>query len=292
MKCDTKRVDHGPSPSIEVLSAQLQSLMAAYSKLMNRDVDLSDHTQLGARRFAAQTGRRRVPDARTEPRKQKIAATSSRLLATTASRAAAIRQRSKRLATPRMAPEQSRMALKKNGQTFGGHTHDMRQPTHISCDQPQTAHQSDHALPSPESHHPQADDINIARPSRRALNPFPQLSPFLPQHRPLAKTPFPQPSSGRGPTPIDCHSRTLKKVERPLHNATIPGALKSACRIQIPSSKKTPPQTAPLRPPTPPTKATFSASQPGNPFKDILAKGISPTLDVSPLPVPRRRAAA
>lgn len=291
-KGDTKQVDQGPSPSVEVLSAQLQSLMAAYSKLVNRDVDLSDHTQPGAPRFAAQTGRRRVQDARTEPRRQKVTATSSRLLATTASRAAAISQRSKRLATTRTAPEHPRTAHKiKFGHTNTAQKLNQKQATHSSCDPPQASRKAEHALPSPESDHPQADDLNIARPPRRALNPFPQLSPFLPQNRPLTKTPFPQTSSGQEATPVNYHSRTIKKVERPLLSATIPGTFKSASRIQIPSSKKTALQAAPLHPPTPPTKATFSANQPGNPFKDILAKGISPPLEASPLPPPRRRGA-
>lgn len=227
-----------PPPSLDVLSAQLQSLLGAYRKLAT--VDGSDRVARGPPPLSS---RRDV--ATTEPRRRmKAAATvSRRLLATTAS--AAARAKSRRIeATP--AP-----------------------PPPPETDVPKAQDDKD-------------DDLHLSRPSRRALNPFPQLSPFLPVPRSPAKTPAP--SAPTLATPRDRSAyRTATHCSRAKSRLLATTPAEPAPRHHEPARIFA--RTAPLdhpspRPPAPPPP--FQAQQPGNPYQHVLALGVSPPLDPKP----------
>lgn len=251
-----KKFKAEPVPSFEVLSAQLQSLTAAYRKLLSRDADGSERVLPGrATPLRVVTG----PTAKTtEMRRTKRTATSrplnttaparSRLLATTASRAAAekktLRRKPPPVATPRSPP------------------------------------------PPPETDVPRDDKA-----PKRALNPFPQLSPFMPSHRaPRQASPLPKTTTtvqtAVHPTPTRSatyNNATLsskaKKSEKTVAatTTTAPAAHRPDTSQQASSYQRQPPATV------------FRAKQPGNPFQEILAKGISPN---SPLPPPPPRQAS
>jgi len=145
----------GPAPNYEALKAQLDRCIEDMARIHARDLDNFVH------------------ESRTKP--QPLKPPGARLLATTASRSAAIREqripKSVKKApvppSPKEVPE-------------------------TECPRRRSTQQ---ATPSPTT---TVTPFSARRTPRRALNPFPQLSPFLTEsQRKKAASPLPKPNSSK-----------------------------------------------------------------------------------------------
>lgn len=146
----------------------------------------------------------------------------------------------------------------------------------------------------PETDRPKKEvspEVQLERAPRRAMNPFPQLSPFLPESKNPPATPLPKPPPStepdaayatgykRGYLAATASSRRrladTAPAATPLHKTDRPP--KSTTYRKPPT-----PQSSAVKPPPPPLSMTASSTN--NPFADILAGGLTP-----PLPVRKKR---